>query len=68
MTEKRHADLLIHADTSHEAPSLHRAQIVHRFRLGVYLLLGLLGAGAIITVVLRMSHAKALDARRAARD
>ena len=63
MTEKRHTDLLIHEDASHEIPPLHRAQIVRRFRLGVYALLGLLLVGATITVVLRMSHAKALDAR-----
>lgn len=63
MTEKRHADLLIHGDASHQVPPLHRAQIVRRFRLGVYALLALLLAGAIITVVQRMSHAKALDVR-----
>ncbi len=63
MTEKRHADLLMHADASPEVPPLHRAQIVRRFRLGVYVLLGLLLAGASVTVVLRLSHAKALDAR-----
>ena len=46
-------------------PPLHRARIVRRFRLGVYALLGLLLAGAVITVALRLSRARALEARTA---
>lgn len=62
MTDQRHATLQIHADDGRHAPPLQRAQIVRRFRIGVYVLLGLLLLGAIATVVLRIGNARALEA------
>ena len=62
MTDQRHATLQIHADDGQHAPPLHRAQIVRRFRIGVHALLGLLLLGAVVTVVLRIANARALEA------
>lgn len=60
MTEQRHADLQMHAPGDDLHP-LHRAQIRRRFRIGVYVLLGLLLLGALATVMLRITHARALE-------
>ena len=64
MTEQRHAALGIHgsaADGSHEHHAPHRGPILQRAKWTGAIVIGLLLAGAVVTMVMRSVHAHALD-------
>ena len=64
MTEQRHAALGIHgsaADGSHEHHAPHRGPILRRAKWTGAIVIGLLLAGAVVTMVMRSVHAHALD-------
>lgn len=64
MTENRHAALGIHgaaADGSHEHHAPHRGPILRRAKWTGAIVIGLLLAGAVVTMIMRSSHANALE-------